>query len=261
MNNGRRLFLLLLGVQKIHAISPVNLTGKTIEGLEGGSVFSEHLRESENALSSLKNIPTLKNEGIVESTTFRKLSAAADVKPVEKPVENLAGEYCHRARYKRNLVLVRRGCFGTLGSGLLATSEGLEKAGARLNRFERYTGRQKLRSLTRKMITGVKYTAAGAVAPVAVSLAIAGGITLITLQLTWDTLSFIYRTGLHFWKYFGKGLTATGRAPEMTGSGVEVQAAKRLTTEVPPPEHVNGPRSEGWNQENLMKADSPKTAP
>ncbi|OAV88125.1 hypothetical protein PTTG_29137 [Puccinia triticina 1-1 BBBD Race 1] len=170
-----------------------------------------------------------------ESTSITSVKNSSG-KTIEKPVEH-PNEACSRGRHKRSLVLVRRGCFRVLGSGLLAASNGLANAGVKLNRFDKLTPRQKFLWLRRKTTNGLKYAALGVGATVAAPVVVAGGLVIgvaavvggisaFAVRAAFMTLKLARRGTLHLWKYFGKGLVAAGEGFQKAGHGMQAQTAE-----------------------------------
>ncbi|KNZ53733.1 hypothetical protein VP01_3151g2 [Puccinia sorghi] len=259
MKLGRRLGFLLLWVESLKAAAPENLLSETIsapiEASKTESIFkpsnqAEILRfpptstkeEGENAWRSQQSTPFLKGVETKESNTPRLMEQPVKFSR-ENPTADPAGEYCTRALHaKRRLILVRRGCFGVTGSALLATSRGLARAGAALKRFDKLTTRQKLGWFGRKAKNGLRYAAIGVAAavalPVSVAVATVGVAvavpTVVVGYLSWTTFQLLRRVALHTWKYFGKGLAATGRGLKKAGDRMQQQSAVRLSKKVPP---------------------------
>jgi hypothetical protein len=206
-------------------------------------------------------------------------------KPLEGEAESKDVECLHNRRQRRSLVtLRRRGCLNTVGSGLLAASNGLANAGAGLQRFDKLTARQKLGWFLKKTKNGVKHTVSFGVQVVVLPIkglaflgrktfkgvmavlrgtgrvakttgsAVGKGLVIsgyLVYKGGLNTLKLIGRTILHGWKYFGKGLAATGRGLQKAGQKMEAQSTTRLTKKVPPPptEAARQTKNGGlWNQ-------------
>jgi hypothetical protein len=222
----------------------VGLAPKTIKPVEEAiyqSTASGDMGKSVKLFKSPENHISSENERMAEARTLQHSLIKQGERPVEqtveKPVEKTrekpAEESCSRPQHQ---VLVRRGgCFAILGSGLLAASKGLAKAGAGLQRFDKLTNAEKLRWMRIKTLNGMKYAAIGVAATVALPVVVVGGLSVVTLKAAWETLKLMRKGGLHLWKYIGKGLAATGKGLQKAGHGMQAQTAARLTKTIPPP--------------------------
>ncbi|KAA1088306.1 hypothetical protein PGT21_001762 [Puccinia graminis f. sp. tritici] len=247
MNPGKGIILLVLCMNNINAAIDVDLASMTIKPLEEASqakyesAASVDMGKSGKLFKSPENYIASENERMAEARTiqnsFMKQAENPVEQTVEKPVEKTrekpAEESCSRPRHQ---VLVRRGgCFAILGSGLLATSKGLARAGAGLQRFDKLTNAQKLRWMRMKTLNGMKYAAIGVAATVALPVVVVGGLSALTVKAAWEMLKLTRKGGLHLWKYIGKGLAATGKGLQKAGHGMQAQTAARLTKTIPPP--------------------------
>lgn len=265
MKIARGFYLILLSADAIQAsVSPVRL-GSSVSDIASGAEDLSHMKSA---------------------STFEKFAAEADhnierlaITPRIKPEPSSAPiainkSHCLSSKQlrKRRLVLVRRGCAGAVGSGLLSTAEGLSKAGVRLKRFDEFfsnlTVRGKLVWLARKgangvkrvvraTANGIKNTALILVAGVAILFQglwwivskIGKGIAYVARK-SWKGIKVVGRTTrqgailiknfgikltLHTWRGIGKALAGTGKGIQKAGDRMQAQTAARLAKKVGPP--------------------------
>ncbi|KAA1088307.1 hypothetical protein PGT21_001909 [Puccinia graminis f. sp. tritici] len=201
-------------------------------------------------MSSLNKLPSSEID-----KTAEKIGMKPAQRTVESPVKQSAEEYCPLVRpQKRSLVLVRRGCFGRLGSGLISLSDELSRAGADLKELDKLNFRQKIEWLRRRRQRPAAYGAWGPAKPPSLMARVLGFIRtktrraaevvmrgtrhaisrtssavgravsipiFLVFKAASETIRSVGRLALHVWKHLGKGLAATGRGLQKAGDLIQ----------------------------------------
>ncbi|EFP77427.2 uncharacterized protein PGTG_03383 [Puccinia graminis f. sp. tritici CRL 75-36-700-3] len=209
-------------------------------------------------MSSLNKLPSSEIDKTAEKIGMKPAQRTVE-SPVKQPGKQSAEEYCPLVRpQKRSLVLVRRGCFGRLGSGLISLSDELSRAGADLKELDKLNFRQKIEWLRRRRQRPAAYGAWGPAKPPSLMARVLGFIRtktrraaevvmrgtrhaisrtssavgravsipiFLVFKAASETIRSVGRLALHVWKHLGKGLAATGRGLQKAGDLIQSPGA------------------------------------